>query len=74
MPAKHVHHQIEAIQRQVASLRAALADPAQGQGGLPLELLNALQVSLQELQRAEGELHQQHDDLVVVHQQAEAAS
>src|SRR5215510_8744521 len=72
MPAKHVHHQIEALQRQVASLRAALTDPAQGQGGLPLELLDALQVSLQELYRSEGELHQQHDDLVVVHQQAEA--
>src|SRR5262245_20793143 len=72
MSAKHVHHQIEALQRQVASLWAALTDLAQGQGGLPLELLNALQVSLQELRRAEGELHQQHDDLVVVHQQAEA--
>ena len=43
----------------------------QGQGVL-LEMLEALQVSLQALQVAEGELHQQHDDLVVVHEQAEA--
>src|SRR5215831_3560875 len=72
MSAKHVQHQIEALQQQVASLRSALTSPAQGQGVLPLGLLDALQVSLLELYRAEGELHQQHDDLVVVHQQAQA--
>jgi PAS domain S-box-containing protein len=37
-----------------------------------LEMLEALEVSLQALHVAEGELHQQHDDLVVVHEQAEA--
>jgi len=72
MSAKHVHHQIEALQQQVASLRSALTSSTQGQGGLPLDLLDALQVSLQELYSSEGELHQQHDDLVVVYQQAEA--
>ena len=71
MSAEHVHHQIEALQQQVASLRSVVASPAQGQGVL-LEMLEALQVSLQALQVAEGELHQQHDDLVVVHEQAEA--
>jgi hypothetical protein len=71
MSAQHVHYQIEALQRQVASLRAAVICPAQGQEAL-LEMLEALQVSLQTLHVAEGELHQQHDDLVVVHQQAEA--
>ena len=71
MSAKHVHRQIEALQQQVASLRSAVTSPAQGQGAL-LEMFEALQVSLQELQIAEGERHQQHDDLVVVHQQAEA--
>src|SRR5215510_4265704 len=71
MSAKHVHRQIEALQQQVASLRSAVTSPAQGQGAL-LEMLEALQGSLQELQIAEGERHQQHDDLVVVRQQAEA--
>ena len=72
MSAKHMQHQIEALQQQVSSLRSALTSPAQGQGVLPLGLLDALQVSLLELYRAEGELHQRHDDLVVVHQQAQA--
>ena len=71
MSAKHVHRQIEALQQQVASLRSAVTSPAQGQRAL-LEMFEALQVSLQELQIAEGERYQQHDDLVVVHQQAEA--
>ena len=71
MSAQHVHHQIEALQQHVASLRSVVASPAPGQGVL-LEMLGALQVSLQALQVAEGELHQQHDDLVVVHEQAEA--
>ena len=65
MSAEHVHHQIEALQQQVASLRSVVTSPAQGQGVL-LEMLEALQISLQALQVAEGELHQQHDDLVVV--------
>jgi len=34
-------------------------------------MFEALQVSLRALQIAEGERHQQHDDLVVVHQQVE---
>ena len=46
--------------------------PIDGEAQLPLDLLDALQVSLQELYSSEGELQQQHDDLVVVHQQAEA--
>ncbi len=71
MSAKNLHHQIEALQQQVTSLRSAATSPAQGQGVL-LEMLEALQVSLQALHVAEGELHQQHDDLVVVQQQAEA--
>ena len=71
MPAQHVHHQIEALQQQAASLRSAVTSPAQDQGVL-LKMLDALQVLLQELHVTEGELHQQHDDLVVVHQQAEA--
>ena len=71
MSVEHVHHQIEALQQQVASLRSVVASPAPGQGVL-LEMLGALQVSLQALQVAEGELHRQHDDLVVVHEQAEA--
>src|SRR5262245_18043757 len=71
MPAQHVHHHIEALQQQVASLQSVVASPAQGPGAL-LEMLEALQVSLQALHVAEGALHQQHDDLVVVHQQAEA--
>src|SRR5512145_1144298 len=71
MSAQHVHYQIEALQQQVASLRSAVTSPVQEQGAL-LEMLEALQVSLQALHGAEGELHQQHDDLVVVHQQAEA--
>src|SRR5499426_408068 len=72
MSVKHVHHQIEALQQQVASLRSAVTSSVQAQGVLILDLLDALQVSLQELYRSEGELHQQHDDLVMVHQQAEA--
>src|SRR5712691_7404454 len=71
MSAKNLHHQIEALQQQVTSLRSAATSPAQGQG-VQIEMLEALQVSLQALHVAEGELHQQHDDLVVVHQQAEA--
>jgi len=71
MSAKQVHYQIEALQQQVASLRSVVTSPAQGQGVL-LGMLEAIQVSLQALQVAEGELHQQHDDLVVVHRQAEA--
>ncbi len=71
MSAKHVHHQIETLQQQVASLRSAVTSPAQGQGVL-LEMLAALQAALQALHGAEGDLSQQHDDLVVVHQQAEA--
>src|SRR5262245_6729772 len=71
MSAKPVHLQIEALQQQVASLRSAVTSPTQGQAAL-LEMFEALQVSLQELQIAERERHQQHDDLVVVHQQAEA--
>src|SRR5215468_5218161 len=71
MSAKQVHYQIEALQQQVASLRSAVTSPTQGQGVL-LGMLEAIQVSLQALQVAEGELHQQHDDLVVVHRQAEA--
>ena len=71
MSATHVHRQIEALQQQVAALRSAVTSPAQGQGAL-LDMFEALQVSLQELQIAEGERHQQHDDLVVVHRQAEA--
>jgi len=71
MSAKSVHHQIETIQQQVASLRSAVTSPAQGQGVL-LEMLEALQAALQALHGAEGDLYQQHDDLVVVHQQAEA--
>jgi PAS domain S-box-containing protein len=71
MSAKQVHYQIEALQQQVASLRSAVTSPVQGQGVL-LGMLEAIQVSLQALQVAEGELHQQHDDLVVVHRQAEA--
>jgi PAS domain S-box-containing protein len=70
MSATPVQHQIEAIQRQVASLQSAVTSPAQGQGVL-LEMLEALQASLQVLQVAEGEQHQQYDDLIVVHQQAE---
>ena len=70
MSATHVYRQIEAIQQQVAALRAAVTSPAQEQGVL-LEMCEALQVSLQELQIAEGKRHQQHDELVVVHQQAE---
>ena len=35
-------------------------------------MLDALQISLAELYVTEGSLHQRHDDLVVVHQQAEA--
>jgi prefoldin subunit 5 len=34
MSATHVHRQIEALQQQVAALRAAMASPAQGQGVL----------------------------------------
>jgi hypothetical protein len=64
-----VHHQIEALQQQVASLRSAVTSPAQGQGVL-LKMLGALQVSLQAFHVAEGKRHQQHDELVVVHQQA----
>jgi PAS domain S-box-containing protein len=71
MSAKQVHYQIEALQQQVASLRSAVTSPAQGQEVL-LGMLEAIQVSLQALQVAEGKLHQQHDDLVVVHRQAEA--
>src|SRR5215510_6058125 len=71
MSAKQVHDQIEALQQQVASLRSAVTSPAQGQGVL-LEMIEAIQVSLQALQVAEGKLHQQHDDLVIVHRQAEA--
>jgi PAS domain S-box-containing protein len=48
-----------------------VTSPTQGQGAL-LEMLEALQVSLQALHAAEGQLHRQHDDLVVVHRQAEA--
>jgi hypothetical protein len=70
MSAKHVHRQIEALQQQVAALRSAMTRPAQGQRVL-LEMLDALQVSLQAFQVAEGKWHQQHDELVVVHQQAE---
>src|SRR5215510_735236 len=71
MSAQHVYHQIEALQQQVASLQSAITSPTPGQGAL-LEMLEAIQVSLQALQIAEGERHQQHDDLVVVHRQAEA--
>jgi hypothetical protein len=71
MSAKHVHHQIEALQQQVASLRSAVTSPTQGQGVL-LEMLEALQGSLQAFHIAEGKRHQQHDELVVVHQQAAA--
>jgi len=71
MSAQHVHHQIAALQQQVAALRSAVTSPAQGPGGL-LERLEALQGSLQALQVAEGQRHQQHDELVVVHEQAEA--
>jgi two-component system sensor kinase FixL len=71
MSAKHLYHQIEALQQQVVSLQSAATSPAQGQGVL-LEMLEAFQVSLKELYVTEGSQHQQHDDLVVVHQQAEA--
>jgi PAS domain S-box-containing protein len=78
MSAKHLHHQIEALQQQMESLRSAATSPAQGQGEL-FETLDALQVSLAELRVAEEELHvaaeerhQQHDDLVIAHQQVEA--
>src|SRR5262245_45849764 len=71
MSTKQVHYQIEALQQQMASLRSAVTSPTQEQGVL-LGMLEAIQVSLQALQVAEGELHQQHDDLVVVHRQAEA--
>jgi PAS domain-containing protein len=71
MSAQYVHHQIETLQQQMASLRSAVTSPVQDQGGL-LERLAALQVSLQALHIAAGQLHQQHDELVVVHQQAEA--
>ena len=57
MSAKYVHHQIEALQQQVASLRSAVTSPAQGQGML-LERLEALQISLHALQVTEGTLHQ----------------
>lgn len=70
MSAKHVHRQIEALRQQVASLRSAVTSPTQGQGAL-LEMLEALQVSLQAFHVAEGK-QQQHDELVVVHQQAAA--
>jgi hypothetical protein len=70
MSAKHVHRQIEALRQQVASLRSAVTSPTQGQGAL-LEMLEALQVSLQAFHVAEGK-RQQHDELVVVHQQAAA--
>ena len=52
MSAKHVHHQIETLQQQVASLRSAVTSPAQGQGVL-LEMLTALQAALQALHGAE---------------------
>jgi len=71
MSAPYVHHQIEALQQQVASLRSAVTSPAQGQGTL-LGMLETLQVALQALHVAEGDLHQRHDALVVVHQHAEA--
>jgi PAS domain S-box-containing protein len=71
MSAQPVHHQIEVLQQQVAALRSAVTSPAQGPGGL-LEMLEALQASLQALQVAEGQRHQQHDELVVVHEQAAA--
>jgi hypothetical protein len=71
MSAKHVHYQIEALQQQVAALRSAVTNPAQGQGRL-LARIEALQGSLQALQVAEGTLHQQHDELIVVHEQAAA--
>ena len=71
MSAKDLYHKIEALQQQVETLQSAATSPAQAQGVL-LEMLEALQVSLEELYVTEGSLHQQHDDLVVVHQQAEA--
>jgi len=71
MSAKDLHHQIQALQQQVEFLRSAAASPLQLQGVL-LETLEALHVSLAELHVAEGERHQQHDDLVVARKQAEA--
>jgi PAS domain S-box-containing protein len=68
MSAQHVYQQIEALQQQVASLRSAVTSPAQAQGVL-LEGLDAIQASLQALHRAAGELHQQHEKLVIAHQQ-----
>jgi PAS domain S-box-containing protein len=70
MSAQHVHQQIEALQQQVAFLRSAVTSPAQAQGVL-LERLDAIQASLQALHGAEGELHQQHEKLVIAHQQTE---
>src|SRR5437870_1587708 len=58
MSAKHVHHQIETIQQQVASLQSAVTSPVQGQEVL-LEMLAALQAALQALHGTEGDLHQQ---------------
>src|SRR5947208_16044385 len=58
MSAKHVHHQIETIQQQVASLQSAVTSPVQGQEVL-LEMLAALQAALQALHGIEGDLHQQ---------------
>jgi len=58
MSAKHMHHQIETIQQQVASLQSAVTSPVQGQEVL-LEMLAALQAALQALHGTEGDLHQQ---------------
>jgi PAS domain S-box-containing protein len=68
MSAKHVHHQIAVLQQQVASLRSAVTGPAQAQGVL-LEMLDAIEASVQALRGTEGELHQQHEELVLAHQQ-----
>jgi two-component system sensor kinase FixL len=66
MSAKHVHHQIAVLQQQVASLRSAMTGPAQG---VLLEMLDAIEASVQALHSAEGELHRQHEELVIAHQQ-----
>ena len=41
MAVQPVHHQIEALQQQVAALRSAVTSPVQGPGGL-LEMLEAV--------------------------------
>src|SRR6266581_6199293 len=77
MSAHDLHYKITAFRQQVETLQSAAASPAQVQEVL-LKMLEAFQASQEELRVAEAELHraeearrQQHDVLVVAHQQAE---